>query len=593
MHAATALRVVFLLTPVALLANGCGAGPSENVGDTVQGVTSGALYNFGAIAHPGSCMDAQGGGTTDGTQIQEWTCNGTGAQSFELQSDGSGGFTIVNTQANKCVDVQARGTANGTKIQLFDCNQTVAQTFNVQDAGDGFVSFVNTNSGKCLDVAGDNPADGTVVQLYDCNGTNAQRWNPTVIGAPSSGGSSGAGTGGSLAPCDAAQLAACNCPSSFSCCPTDGSCFQASSQIVFTMCKNDPSSACSMSGASSSSSSGGSTGGSPPPPPPPTNPNGERTFTFRNQCSYDVWVGGEGNPMAPATPCSAGCPSGTVCNTANQLCTYAVPNASDWELTAGESMALTLPPSWGGRFWPRTECTTSNGQTHCSTGDCGGNLACPVGVGGAPPATLAEFTVMPPSSGSDFYDVSNVDGSNVPLSIVPTAGTFDATPPPGANGPYYCGSPGCTSNCGALPACPWNLPSTCPSELQDQDPGHYVGCRSANQVCAVDPSNPTLDCANEDDLYGCTGGGPNGVSGSCYSQGASSSCCGCPSWSPSGACQSSNPRWTPPSLPGKYATVLKDACPTAYSFPYDDLTSTFTCLGSSNANVGYTITFCP
>ena len=165
-------------------------------------VAAGNLYNFGAIAHPGSCMDAQAGGTADGTQIQEWTCNGTGAQSFELVDAGGGVFYIVNTNANKCVDVQARGTANGTKIQLFDCNQTSAQAFVTEDAGNGFVFFVNTNSNKCLDVQADNPADGTVVQLYDCNGTNAQRWNPTVIGtAPPSGGgrqaAAAAGGGGS------------------------------------------------------------------------------------------------------------------------------------------------------------------------------------------------------------------------------------------------------------------------------------------------------------------------------------------------------------------------------------------------------------
>ncbi|HEY3816899.1 MAG TPA: family 16 glycosylhydrolase [Polyangiaceae bacterium] len=181
---------------VACLASGCGSAPSENVGHTTQGVASGDIYNFGAIAHPGSCMDAKGGGTTDGTQIQEWTCNGTGAQSFELEDDGAGGFYIVNTQADKCVDVQARGTANGTKVQLYDCNQTPAQTFVTEDAGNGFVYFVNTNSNKCLDVAGDNPADGTVVQLYDCNGTNAQRWNPTVIGAASSSGGGGNSSGG-------------------------------------------------------------------------------------------------------------------------------------------------------------------------------------------------------------------------------------------------------------------------------------------------------------------------------------------------------------------------------------------------------------
>ncbi len=190
-----------LASPVLLLclSAACGGAPSsEDVSHTGQAVTAGDIFNFGAIAHSGSCMDAQGSGTGDGTQIQEWTCNGTGAQSFELEAAANGAFTIHNTNANKCVDVNAAGTANGTKIQLWDCNGTGAQSFNVVDAGNGYVNFVNTNSGKCIDVEAAGTADGTIVQLYECNGTNAQRWNPTVIGTSSGGGgsSSGGSTGG-------------------------------------------------------------------------------------------------------------------------------------------------------------------------------------------------------------------------------------------------------------------------------------------------------------------------------------------------------------------------------------------------------------
>lgn len=69
----------------------------------------------------------------------------------------------------------------------------------------------------------------------------------------------------------------------------------------------------------------------------------------------------------------------------------------------------------GGRFWPRTGCENFNegGVPACQTGDCAGHLGCPVGVGGSPPATLAEFTLIPPDApvGRDFYDVSNVDGA--------------------------------------------------------------------------------------------------------------------------------------------------------------------------------------
>jgi beta-glucanase (GH16 family) len=198
-HMTVTRAIVAVLGVAATTACGAPSG-GDVVGQSAQGITVGAVYNFGTLAHPGACMDARGSGTDDGTQIQEWWCNGTGAQSFAVQDAGNGAYSLVNTHANKCVDVQARGTANGTKIQLYDCNQSPAQAFWIQPASNGFVSFVNTNSGKCLDVAGDNPADGTVVQLYDCNQTNAQLWNPSVIGtAPSSsgGGSSPSGGGSS------------------------------------------------------------------------------------------------------------------------------------------------------------------------------------------------------------------------------------------------------------------------------------------------------------------------------------------------------------------------------------------------------------
>ena len=40
--------------------------------------------------------------------------------------------------------------------------------------------------------------------------------------------------------------------------------------------------------------------------------------------------------------------------------------------------------------------------------------------------------------------------------------------------------------------------------------------------------------------------------------------------------------------PSAYSAIFKSACPRAYSYAYDDKTSTFTC-----ASADYTITFCP
>jgi len=324
-------------------------------------------------------------------------------------------------------------------------------------------------------------------------------------------------------------------------------------------------------------------------------PPGARRFRFINHCTQTIWVASIGNPVAPKVDCDNddACAADQVCNPGNKLCTWQAPDGGGWELPANATHDTQLPPAWGGRFWGRTGCQGFNddGVPACQTGDCGGHLGCPAGVGGSPPATLAEFTLIPPDQpvGVDFYDVSAVDGTNLAVRITAVAGTFTAEPPPGANVPYYCQSPGCTEDCGTLDPCPWNLDTTCPPELQQLVDNQQVGCRSAGQVCAIDPNNPVLACATTNDLYGCTGGGPNDVVGSCYSNNAAPTCCGCPSWSPDGECNNTNPKWQLPSAPEKYAKVFKDACPTAYNDP----TSTFTCQGLPDRNVDYDITFCP
>ncbi|MFE1288147.1 ricin-type beta-trefoil lectin domain protein [Streptomyces sp. NPDC058751] len=112
----------------------------------------------------GKCLDVDNAGTADGTKVQLWTCNGTGAQRWTVAADG----TVK--ALNKCLDVDNSGTADGTKVQLWTCNGTGAQKWTV--AADGTVKAL----GKCLDVSGGGTADGTKVQLWTCNNTGAQKW---------------------------------------------------------------------------------------------------------------------------------------------------------------------------------------------------------------------------------------------------------------------------------------------------------------------------------------------------------------------------------------------------------------------------------
>uniref|UniRef100_A0A6N2KMN3 non-specific serine/threonine protein kinase n=1 Tax=Salix viminalis TaxID=40686 RepID=A0A6N2KMN3_SALVM len=137
------------------------------------------------------------------------------------------------------------------------------------------------------------------------------------------------------------------------------------------------------------------------------------TFTITNSCNYTVWPGVS--------------PSGL--------------STTGFSLEKNESTILKAPASWSGRFWGRTHCTEdSSGNFSCITGDCGsGKLECS-GSGGAPPVTLAEFT-LGGFNAPDYYYVSLVDGFNLPLFVVPS----------GQN----CSSTGCIGD--VIESCPTDL----------------------------------------------------------------------------------------------------------------------------------------
>ncbi|KAF9683151.1 hypothetical protein SADUNF_Sadunf05G0182700 [Salix dunnii] len=223
----------------------------------------------------------------------------------------------------------------------------------------------------------------------------------------------------------------------------------------------------------------------------------KKNFNERNSIQSRVWPGILSNADAPAL------------------------STTGFSLQKSESKTISAPASWGGRFWGRTYCSEdSTGKFSCLTGDCGsGKLECS-GTGAAPPATLAEFK-LDGYGGVDFYDVSLVDGYNLPLLVVPQGGS-------GQN---------CTST-----GCVVDLNGSCPSELKvTRTEGESVACKSA-----------------------------------CEAFGSPQYCC--------------NGAYSTPDTckPSTYSEIFKNACPRAYSYAYDDKTSTFTC-----ASADYQITFCP
>jgi hypothetical protein len=113
---------------------------------------------------------------------------------------------------------------------------------------------------------------------------------------------------------------------------------------------------------------------------------GAQTFTVVNECSYTVSPG-----IFPAVYQNGG-----------------------WSMAPGTSVTFSPGSTFNGRVWGRIGCNSAS-PAQCSTGQCGGTgLQC-AGTTGQAGTSLAEFNLN--ANGTDFYDVSYVDGFDNPIGI--------------------------------------------------------------------------------------------------------------------------------------------------------------------------------
>ena len=230
--------------------------------------------------------------------------------------------------------------------------------------------------------------------------------------------------------------------------------------------------------------------------------NGSRKVTFVNKVKQTIWVAASPDASHPIA-------------------------RTGWILRPGHSVTVTIPNHWNGRFWGRTGCVFHAGRGHCATGDCDGKFQCP-GYGSIP-ATLAEYN-LDAWDNLDFYDVSMVDGSNLPMYINVTKGK--AAKRVSTRG---CMPAGCTKAV------------RCPRVLQVRAGGKVVACKSA--------------CARfGTDQYCCRG-----------------------KWAARSQCN-------PAKWPVDYAAVFKRAEPYAYSYADDDATSVYVCSGRCDYRIVFGVT---
>jgi chitinase len=149
--------------PYSKIFNAITGGSSSGGGPGGGGSTStaGVITGYGGL-----CLDDRGASTANFNPVQVYTCNGTNAQQWTVESNGS-----LQT-LGKCLDVNAAGTVNGTTVDLYDCNGTGAQVWQPQSNG----ALLNPASGKCLDDTGWSTTPGTQAQIWSCTGAANQSW---------------------------------------------------------------------------------------------------------------------------------------------------------------------------------------------------------------------------------------------------------------------------------------------------------------------------------------------------------------------------------------------------------------------------------
>ena len=161
-------------------------------------VEGGRMYSFMPKVNTKSCMDLKGNNPANHTTIQEYTCNGTEAQIFEVVPNGlkipgctSGAacaklFNLVHPDSGKCADVFVNVPSPGQDLNIYDCNDTRAQRFTFVGDGSGYVTIrwpIKSSFGEpgqasdwCMEVTNAGTANGTQVQVNPCNGSDRQKW---------------------------------------------------------------------------------------------------------------------------------------------------------------------------------------------------------------------------------------------------------------------------------------------------------------------------------------------------------------------------------------------------------------------------------
>lgn len=394
------------------------------------------------------------------------------------------------------------------------------------------------------------------------------------------------------------------------------------------------------------------------------------TVTFVNQCDKNVWYefqngDGSGSGITKKSPDPT--PSGQ-----NTMLDYQL----NLQITGAAPATKTLSVNeyLNGAIYGRTGCDVNTGQ--CETANCPvipGTGTCQAAVGANNPTTIFETNMSSSYLSDGVYDVSIINGFNIPGEVKSLA---PLTIPSNPADSFGCGEAAgalIQPTGSALGACPWSFtpPSGVIGGITEEEANYLwvsggaddacvsgAACGVAGEICGTAFNVPTPEGQTPINrrcgtflgywtiatLSGYTAGGqwgsnnlytyynldaslptgPDGSYGTVNSVAATykdmfqcnptstgslysgythtTNVCGCYNWNqPNNIAYTAqnyncavssgqNSDWITHVFPR--ISWLKKACPTAYSFQFDDPSVSFTC-NVANQLTAYQITYCP
>jgi hypothetical protein len=315
----------------------------------------------------------------------------------------------------------------------------------------------------------------------------------------------------------------------------------------------------------------------------------DHSIQWQNHCSYPIWVdiqGGlqykSGGNTYGACSCLPGdtCNPNTMCNNTGcgpslNKCNQGTPLVDgggfklDADLKPGAQImhTSTVPANWQGAFWGRTGCSGTDDDLTCTWGTCRSNfdgkgkLQCG-GVGITPPSTKGEINFD--QGGFDTYDVSIVDGFNVPMAIEIVPGTGRTGSLPKDKAKYDCTLAGTKTDIRSLVSSTNLSYAKLAKVVNGEMVGIWSACAWASAPNPIDPRKNEYCCIN-------------------------------PWGSKQDFAKNGNKKCDPTTWPADLQTAqfFKKYLPGSYSYAYDDDASTFQCKNAgADIATSYYVTFC-